>query len=92
MLQDQGNVISDQAQIDTAKLNIAYCHIVAPVNGRVGLRQVDQGNYVTAGDANGLVVVTQLSPDQRAVHDRRGQSAGHPQARASRRHASGHRL
>ena len=60
--QDQGLVIADQAQIDMAKLNIAYCHIVAPVSGRVGLRQVDQGNYVTANDANGLVVITQLSP------------------------------
>jgi membrane fusion protein, multidrug efflux system len=62
VLQDQGLVITDQAQIDTAKLNIAYCHIVAPVSGRVGLRQVDQGNYVTAGDATGLVVLTQLTP------------------------------
>jgi multidrug efflux system membrane fusion protein len=60
--QDQGLVIVDQAQIDTAKLNIAYCHIVAPITGRVGLRQVDQGNYVTANDATGLVVLTQLSP------------------------------
>jgi multidrug efflux system membrane fusion protein len=60
--QYQGNIISDQAQIDTAKLNIAYCHIVAPVSGRVGLRLVDQGNYVTAGDATGLVVITQLQP------------------------------
>ena len=60
--QDQGLVIADQAQIDTAKLNIAYCHIVAPITGRVGLRQVDQGNYVTASDATGLVVITQLSP------------------------------
>jgi multidrug efflux system membrane fusion protein len=60
--QDEGNIVTDQAQIDTAKLNIAYCHIVAPVNGRLGLRQVDQGNYVTPGDANGLVVITQLSP------------------------------
>jgi len=60
--QDQGLVIADQAQIDMAKLNIAYCHIVAPVSGRVGLRQVDQGNYVTANDANGLVVITQLTP------------------------------
>lgn len=60
--QNQGNVISDQAQIDTANLNITYCHIIAPVNGRVGLRQVDQGNYVTPGDANGIVVITQLQP------------------------------
>jgi membrane fusion protein, multidrug efflux system len=63
--QDQGTVISDQAAIDTANLNIAYCHIVAPAGGRVGLRQVDQGNYVTASSANsvnGLVVITQLQP------------------------------
>src|SRR5262249_30856347 len=60
--QDQGLVIADQAQIDTAKLNIAYCHIIAPVSGRLGLRQVDQGNYVTPGDANGIVVITQLQP------------------------------
>ena len=46
----------------TQKLNIAYCHIVAPVSGRVGLRLVDQGNYVTPGDATGLVVITQLQP------------------------------
>ena len=60
--QDQGNVITDQAQIDTANLNIAYTHIVAPVSGRVGLRLVDQGNYVTAGDATGIVTITQLTP------------------------------
>ncbi|HLL26253.1 MAG TPA: MdtA/MuxA family multidrug efflux RND transporter periplasmic adaptor subunit [Xanthobacteraceae bacterium] len=60
--QNQGNVISDQAQIDTANLNITYCNITAPVNGRVGLRQVDQGNYVTPSDANGIVVITQLQP------------------------------
>jgi multidrug efflux system membrane fusion protein len=60
--QDQGIVKSDQAMIGTAKLNIAYCHIVAPVAGRVGLRQVDQGNYVTPTDANGIVVITQLQP------------------------------
>src|SRR5260370_562957 len=60
--QDEGIVKSDQAMIGTAKLNIAYCHIVAPVSGRVGLRLVDQGNYVTPGDANGIVVITQLQP------------------------------
>lgn len=60
--QDQGLIVVDQAQIDTAKLNIAYAHIVAPVSGRIGLRLVDQGNYVTASDATGLVVLTQLTP------------------------------
>ena len=60
--QDQANIQSDQAQIETQKLNILYCHITAPVSGRVGLRLVDQGNYVTPGDATGLVVITQFQP------------------------------
>lgn len=59
---DQGTVLSDQAAIDSAKLNLTYCHIVAPVTGRVGLRQVDEGNYVQTSDTNGLVVITQLQP------------------------------
>jgi len=58
----EGTVVSDQAQVDTAKLNITYCHITAPVSGRVGLRQVDAGNYVQTSDANGIVVLTQLQP------------------------------
>jgi membrane fusion protein, multidrug efflux system len=57
-----GTVASDQAAIKTAKVNLIYCHITSPVTGRVGLRQVDQGNYVTPGDTNGLVVITQLQP------------------------------
>ena len=60
--QDQGNVQTDQSQIDAAKLNLTYCHITAPVSGRVGLRQVDQGNYVQVSDANGLVTITELQP------------------------------
>ena len=60
--QDRGLVVSDKAQIDTQKLNIAYCHIVSPVTGRAGLRLVDPGNYVTANDATGIVVITQLQP------------------------------
>ena len=58
----EGTIVADLAQINTAKLNVQYTHIVAPVSGRTGLRQVDQGNYVTPGDANGIVVVTQLQP------------------------------
>jgi multidrug efflux system membrane fusion protein len=57
-----GTVASDQAQVDMAKLNLAYCRIVAPVSGRVGLRQVDAGNYVQVSDPNGIVVITQLKP------------------------------
>ena len=60
--QYQGTVRTDQAQIDSAKLNIAYCHITAPVDGRVGLRQVDAGNFITQGMTNGLVVLTMLHP------------------------------
>ncbi len=60
--QDEGTVATDQALVDNAKLNLAYCHIVAPVTGRVGLRQVDQGNYVQTSDANGIVVITQMKP------------------------------
>jgi multidrug efflux system membrane fusion protein len=60
--QYQGNVVTDQGQIDAAKLNLVYCHVVAPITGRVGLRQVDAGNYVQTSDANGLVTLTQLQP------------------------------
>ncbi len=60
--QDMAVVQTDQAQIDAQKLNLTYCHIIAPVTGRVGLRQVDPGNYVQTSDANGLVVITQIQP------------------------------
>jgi membrane fusion protein, multidrug efflux system len=60
--QYEGTLKTDQAAIDSAELNLSYCHIVSPVGGRVGLRQVDEGNYVQPSDANGLVVVTQLTP------------------------------
>jgi len=60
--QNRGTVQADQAQVDTQKLNLTYCRIVAPVSGRVGLRQVDAGNYVQTSDANGIVVITQLQP------------------------------
>jgi multidrug efflux system membrane fusion protein len=58
----EGIVKADQAQIDTAKLDLVYCHITAPITGRVGLRLVDPGNYVTPSDATGLVVITQIEP------------------------------
>src|SRR6201991_3776304 len=60
--QDQGTVEADRAMVKAAEVNLQYCHITSPLDGRVGLRQVDQGNYVTAGDTNGLVVITQLDP------------------------------
>ncbi len=60
--QDKAAMASDQAQIDTAKLNIAYCHIVSPVSGRVGLRLVDPGNYLQPSDTTGIVVIAQIDP------------------------------
>ena len=60
--QDEGTVKTDQAQIDAAKLNIAYCHITSPIDGKVGLQQVNVGNYVTPAEPNGLVVITKLQP------------------------------
>ncbi len=60
--QNQGTVEADKASVKSAEVNLAYCNIVSPIDGRVGLRQIDQGNYVTPGDANGLVVITQLDP------------------------------
>jgi membrane fusion protein, multidrug efflux system len=59
--QYEGSVKSDQAQIDTQKLNLIYAHIVSPVDGRIGLRMVDPGNFVQTTDP-GLAVVTQMHP------------------------------
>ena len=57
-----GTIESDEGQLKTAQVNLLYTRIVSPVNGRVGLRLVDQGNYVTPGDANGIVVINQVQP------------------------------
>jgi multidrug efflux system membrane fusion protein len=58
----EGMVRTDQAAIDSAKLNLVYCHITSPIDGRVGLRLVDPGNIVHATDTNPLLVITQLQP------------------------------
>lgn len=60
--QYQGAVQSDQGAIDSARLQITYSRITAPIPGRVGLRQVDPGNMVHASDSNGLVTITQVKP------------------------------
>jgi membrane fusion protein, multidrug efflux system len=57
-----GTIESDEGQVKTAQVNLVYTHIIAPVTGRVGLRPVDQGNYVTPSDANGIVLINQLQP------------------------------
>jgi membrane fusion protein, multidrug efflux system len=60
--QDTGIVQTDQGTVDTARLNLAYCHIISPIDGQVGLRQVDLGNYVQTSSTSGVVVVTQMQP------------------------------
>jgi membrane fusion protein, multidrug efflux system len=60
--QDEGTVQNDTGQLENARVNLAYCHIVSPIDGRVGLRLVDPGNIVQANSTTPLVVVTQLQP------------------------------
>ena len=55
-------VQADQAVIDTARLQLEFTHVTSPINGRVGLRQIDPGSIVHANDTNGLVTVTQMQP------------------------------
>jgi multidrug efflux system membrane fusion protein len=58
----EGIVVSDQANVETARINLGYTNIVSPVAGRAGIHLVDIGNIVQAGQSNGIVVVTQLQP------------------------------
>ncbi len=60
--QYKGSVQQDQGLVDSEALNIAYCHIVSPITGRVGLRLVDPGNYVQTTSSTGIAVITQLQP------------------------------
>lgn len=57
-----GTVKADQGAVDSAQLNLTYCHIVSPVDGQIGLRLVDPGNYVQIGSTTGIAVVTQMQP------------------------------
>jgi multidrug efflux system membrane fusion protein len=58
----EGALAADQAQVDDARLQLAYTRVVAPIPGRVGLRRVDVGNLIREGDSDGLVVITQTRP------------------------------
>ena len=60
--QAKGSIVADQAAIDAARVNLVYTRITSPIDGVVGLRQVDPGNIVHAADTTGLVLVTQLQP------------------------------
>jgi multidrug efflux system membrane fusion protein len=62
VLQDEGIVLSDRAQVESAQLNIDFTRIKAPLSGRLGIRQVDAGNMIHGTDTNGLVVITQTQP------------------------------
>ena len=58
----EGTIASDKAAIQNAQLNLTYCYIKSPIDGRIGLRQVDPGNYVTASGGTAMLVITQLHP------------------------------
>jgi multidrug efflux system membrane fusion protein len=60
--QDQGSIKSDEGQIAATKLNLLYCQILAPVDGRIGLRLVDAGNYVQTSDVPGIAVIATMNP------------------------------
>jgi multidrug efflux system membrane fusion protein len=60
--QFEGSIKGDQGLIDSAKLQLVYSRVTAPISGRIGLRLVDIGNIVHASDTNGLLVITQLQP------------------------------
>jgi multidrug efflux system membrane fusion protein len=60
--EDEAQVKTDQANVAQYRLDLVYCHITAPVAGRVGLRLVDPGNYVTASSSPGIVVITTMKP------------------------------
>src|SRR6202035_2202024 len=60
--QYEGNIKQDTANVDSAKLNLTYARVTAPITGRIGLRLVDPGNIVHAADTNGMLVITQLDP------------------------------
>ena len=60
--QYEGSIKTDQSAVENAKLQLTYARVTSPITGRLGLRQVDPGNIVHAGDANGIVVITQLQP------------------------------
>ena len=60
--QYEGTIQTDQANVDSAKLQLTYSRVTAPIGGTIGLRQVDPGNVVHASDANGIVVIAQLQP------------------------------
>ena len=74
---------ADKAAIENAKLNLTYCYIKSPIDGRVGLRQVDPGNYVTAAGGTPMLVITQLHPIAVCSPCRKTSCRTYPQAHAA---------
>lgn len=60
--QEQGTVLADQGSVDAAQVNVRYCRITSPVDGRVGVRLIDPGNIVTTGTTTGIIIVNQIQP------------------------------
>jgi len=60
--QDEATIVTDKAAVDSAKLNLVYTRIIAPTDGRIGLRLVDPGNYVQISDGTGICVITKMQP------------------------------
>ncbi|MFG5776785.1 MdtA/MuxA family multidrug efflux RND transporter periplasmic adaptor subunit [Comamonas sp. J-3] len=58
----EGTVLADQAAVQTAQLNLGYTNITSPIDGRIGLRAIDPGNYVSAGGTTGIAVITKVAP------------------------------
>jgi len=58
----EGTVVADQAQVQTAQLNLGYATITSPIDGRIGLRTMDPGNYISAGGTTGIAVITKVAP------------------------------
>jgi multidrug efflux system membrane fusion protein len=59
---DSAAIIGDQAAVEAAKLNVSYAYILSPIDGRVGLRQVDPGNMIHSSEATGILTITQVQP------------------------------
>ena len=62
MEQYTGTVAADQGTVENDKVNLAYCHIVSPITGQVGLRLIDPGNYVQTSNTTGIAVLTEMQP------------------------------
>ncbi|MTB65991.1 MdtA/MuxA family multidrug efflux RND transporter periplasmic adaptor subunit [Providencia sp. wls1943] len=62
VLQAEGSIKVDQAAVDNAKLQLTYSKITAPISGRIGLKQVDVGNFISSGTSTPIVVITQTQP------------------------------